>query len=145
MSHQLIVLAVLPLAALHWLRRRRLEPIDALGLLAVLLLLRCFLDPINNGYYHVPFLIALACYEGRRRQGQLPVLSLLAASLLWITFDRLLPTYHAGVEVNAFYLAWTIPLCATLLLWQLRVGLPRWRRAPAVPRRPAAAGQRAGS
>jgi Glycosyltransferase family 87 len=128
-AHQIIVLLALPLGAVHWLRRRKLQPIDALGLLAVLLLLRCILDPVNNGYYHVPFLLALVTYEAVRRRGELPVLSLIATSMLWITFDRLLPEYHAGALVNAFYLAWTVPLCIALLLWQLRVPLPRRRRA----------------
>jgi hypothetical protein len=37
-----------------------------LALLALVMLLRCALDPANNGYYHVPFLLALVAADAVR-------------------------------------------------------------------------------
>ena len=49
-------------------------------LLALLLLLRCVLDPWNVVYYELPFLLALLCWEALCRPERPPVLAL-AASL----------------------------------------------------------------
>jgi hypothetical protein len=83
----------LPLAAaatLGWRYRRvrtgaealdaidpRSDPADAIGLLALVLLLRCTLDPSFCSYYLVPFQIALLAWELLRRPGA-PLGSLLA-------------------------------------------------------------------
>src|SRR5205085_855195 len=44
-------------------RRRRRVPDDTLELLALFLLLRCMLDPLDNDYYHAPSLLCLATWE----------------------------------------------------------------------------------
>lgn len=91
------------------LRKRVLEnPRERLlPLLALVLLLRALLDPINNGYYHVPFFMAL-----------------LAADALTASF---LPTAiaAAGLQVGrmvvdtpptqtVLYLAWVVPFVVYL-------------------------------
>lgn len=48
---------VVPLAFAH--RVRQDVVVRAFPLLALVMLLRCALDPANNGYYHVPFLLAV--------------------------------------------------------------------------------------
>jgi Glycosyltransferase family 87 len=58
------------------------DPADALGLLALLVLLRCTLDPSNVSYYHVPFVIALLAWETITRRG-LPLISLLTIAGIW--------------------------------------------------------------
>jgi hypothetical protein len=58
------------------------DPADALGLLALLVLLRCALDPSNVSYYHVPFVIALLAWETITRRG-LPLISLLTIAGIW--------------------------------------------------------------
>lgn len=136
--HPLIVALALPLGLLY-LRRRGARPAhDALGLLALLLLLRCLLDPVNNLYYHVPFLLALLAWEARR--GGRPALTALSAAMLAITF------HHVGAPgrdalVFATYLVWTVPL-AGYLGWSV-LGPVGWRPralrlgAPAAAERPA--------
>jgi hypothetical protein len=107
--HPLIVLLPIPLGLL--LVRRRGDADAALGLLALLLLLRCAIDPVDNGYYHVPFLMALAAWEGLRRDG-LPVLSLVSATVLWVLV-RHVPVEHSDAT-SAAYLAWAIPMVGVL-------------------------------
>lgn len=59
--------------------RRREE--DVLGLLALVFLGRCLLDPVDNVYYHAPFLMSLVAWEGLR-SGALPRISLAVSALL---------------------------------------------------------------
>ena len=111
----LIVGLALPLSALFWRRRAQLQRQDVLALLALLFLLRCALDPQDNEYYHLPFLVALAAWEGLRRQG-LPLVTMLAATAMWLVFDQLAPPSGYGAT-TAMYLAWVVPLTAWLALW----------------------------
>lgn len=133
-SHPLIVALAVPLGLLV-LWRRRWRPIgyDALALLALLFLLRCVLDPVNNIYYHVPMALTLLGYEATVRRGA-PLLTLFAALATWLTFD-------AGVALaegprTLAYLGWTLPLAVHLGRLAMgsgpvdspaRVGLGVWR------------------
>jgi Glycosyltransferase family 87 len=118
LTHPLIVLLGLPLGALY-LRRRRDAGAreDALGLLALLLLARCLLDPWNIDYYHAPFLLALLSWEAVARDGW-PRLTVLAGALLAATFPASLTTMSAmSAEPLRYclpYLAWALPLAAWL-------------------------------
>ena len=105
--HPLIVLLAVPLTLLWWTSQRR-TPDDVLALLALLFLLRCLLDPVNNAYYHVPFLLSLVAWEGLTRRGP-PVVSLLSAAAVYYTI------YKAGwvddiAARNALYLLATLPV-----------------------------------
>jgi hypothetical protein len=110
LSHPLIIALAVPLT---WplLRRRGA---DALGLLVVLFLLRCLLDPWNNGYYHVPFLLALVAWESTRRRG-LPLVSLAAAVAMTLESSPVLGARSPDLH-NLTYLAWTLPLLAHVAL-----------------------------
>jgi hypothetical protein len=117
-----VIALALTLSLVFWLRRRGFVPADTLGLLALVLLLRCLLDPMNNDYYHVPFLTFLIAWEGIRVRG-LPVLSLFAAAVLWATTRSqwLSPESlgeHFYLVNNVFYLACMVPL-ACWLTWAL--------------------------
>jgi len=112
-THPLIVLLPIPLSYLYWRRRRFRLPEDALGLLALLFLLRCALDPVNTGYYHVPLILALAGWEGMRRKG-LPLVTMLTALALWLTYTQVAPPNMGPAVAYAFYLAWTVPLAVLL-------------------------------
>jgi hypothetical protein len=117
-----VIALALGLSLFFWLRRRGFVPADTLGLLALLLLLRCLLDPMNNDYYHVPFLTFLIAWEGIRVRG-LPVLSLFAAAVLWATTrSQWLSPESLGEQFylvnNVFYLACMVPL-ACWLTWAL--------------------------
>jgi len=114
------VIVALMLTLVFWRRRRGLLPADTLGLLALLLLLRCLLDPLDNDYYHAPFLICLIAWEGLRVRG-LPVLSLVAAAGLWATISSpWLSPAALGDQFylvnNLFYLSWALLLGGWLAL-----------------------------
>jgi hypothetical protein len=126
---QLLVGAVALGAGLARLRRRRALPIDAaLAFLAALLLARCLLDPMNLGYYAVPFLAALAAWETSRRTG-LPIVTATVSVVAWAT---LMHPPASPALACALYLAWSLPLTAYLLTAALGAG----RGAPYAAKRP---------
>jgi hypothetical protein len=109
----LIVLLAVPLSAAWWMRAggRRRDRTDALGLLALLMLLRCMLDPWNVVYYELPLVIALLAWEVERGH-RAPVLALLTTGAVWISFQ----SYDAAVGYGPYlaFLAWSLPLLAVL-------------------------------
>jgi hypothetical protein len=142
LSHPLIVLLPLPLAALLWRRGDR-RPDDALLLLALLFLLRCLLDNWNNDYYHAPFFLSLLAWETVRRPGT-PYLSLAVAVLLGASFWPEQTQIFAGSLADApllfaLYVAWTVPLAALLAVALYRPDLLRqYHRRRGASARPAA-------
>jgi hypothetical protein len=132
LSHPLIVLLPAILALVVW--RRRCDP---LALLALVLLARCVLDPVDNEYYHAPFLLALLAYEtmARRRLPQIPFLTLFSAAGLWLTFSVLQGHGASPALTNAVYLAWTGAVALRLLpaagLFPRVAWRERFRSAPA--------------
>jgi hypothetical protein len=132
-SHPLIVLLPLPLTLLLLRRRKERAAEHALGLLALVLLLRCALDPVDNGYYHVPFLLALGAWELTTRRG-LPLISMLSSLVLWVVVAKI--PLQALPTASAIYLAWAAAMAATLA-WGLygatrRAGrlVAGWPRSP---------------
>jgi hypothetical protein len=117
-SHPLILAAGFVVAVLWWRYRRDAEPADALMLLALVFLLRCLLDPLTNSYYHLPFLMALAAWEGLRRRGP-PLLTAAATALLAATIS-LANSGLALPALNRFYLVWALPFAALLSLLAFR-------------------------
>jgi hypothetical protein len=122
-THPLIVAISVPLALL-WLRVRRATSSreDVLLLLALILLLRCVLDPFNNIYYSLPFLMALLSWEtlGARRA---PVVTLGSTAVLWLIFQKLPGQVTPDVQSLA-YMAWAL---ATGLWLALTLFAPeRW-------------------
>lgn len=113
-SHPLIVGLAVPLSALFALRLRagRVSRTDALALLALLLLLRCLLDPWNTIYYALPAILALVAWEGLSRPA-LPVGAMALAALTWLTFVAL-PEHVSADGLAAVYLAWALPAAAVL-------------------------------
>src|SRR5205085_1063252 len=94
--------------ALLLARRVRANPWErALPLLALVLLLRCLLDPVDNGYYHEPFFIALVAADALT--GSL-VPTLVATAVLGF----LTATTPPPGTLNAIYLVWAIPFAAYL-------------------------------
>jgi hypothetical protein len=112
-AKQLIVISAFLLAVPLLLRRRRLSPADPLLFLAFVLLLRCVLDPFDNPYYHLPFLIAFLAWESLTLRGA-PVLSAAAsfAFLLHTGAAETLTAIPAYTTHCVMYLAWTLPLLA---------------------------------
>ena len=111
--HPLIVFVALPLSLLA--ARRKADP---LALLALLLLLRCVLDPWNNTYYMLPCVLALAAWEPLR-YGRPPLFALATVVATFISMERIFDV--APLDVVALsYLVWALPLAA-FLVWRLYV------------------------
>jgi hypothetical protein len=130
LTHPLIVALALPLSLAWWFSRRR-TPDDALALLALLFLLRCLLDPVDNVYYHVPFLLSLMAWEGLVRRG-LPLVSILSSATIYYAINKAGWTDDLVLR-NALYLAATLPVAATLAV---RLYVPRRASRRSVSRRP---------
>lgn len=113
LTHPLIALLVVP-ASLLWARLRGAAAGEqVLVLLALLLLVRCMLDPWNTIYYALPFLLALLAWEALQRPARPPVLAVVATVLVWVTFQRA-PQWLSPDMQCAFFLAWSLPLAAWL-------------------------------
>ena len=103
----------IPIGWLFWRRRATFEPSDALGLFALLMLLRCVLDPWNIDYYHAPFLLSLLAWEALSRDGW-PRLTLFAGVALALTFPATLDSMSQmsaeSLRYCLTYLVWALPL-----------------------------------
>jgi len=119
-SHPLILLAALLLPLGLALRRRSLAVSgpDAMALLALLALLRCLLDPVDNLYYHAPLLLALAGWDALAARS-LPYRVLLGAAVLELLSRWQTPTLDPA-PFNALYLGVAGIATAALVavLWQ---------------------------
>jgi hypothetical protein len=115
-THPLIVLlgVLLPLALLVRTRLRPAPQETALALLALLFLLRCMLDPMTVGYYHVPLLASLLALEALHRRGA-PLVSLVSSAVLWVLVAQI-PWGLEPAKVCTLYLACALPLAVYLAL-----------------------------
>jgi hypothetical protein len=105
-AHPFIALVAIAVPLIFAWRRGsfRLSGPQAMALLALLALLRCVLDPVNNIYYHEPLILALVGWDALASRG-IPVRSLVGAAiatLLWrwslgITDASALNTVYLGV------------------------------------------------
>ena len=130
-ARPLTVLVPLALCLLLAGRLRSRPWTDGLLLLALVLLLRCVLDPWNVAYYELSFVLALCAWELHARR-DLPVMSLTATLLAWLTLVKLPLLIEPDLQALAF-LAWSVPLTVLLtvrLAAPDRLRLPG-RRAPA--------------
>ena len=64
-----------------WWFSPRPTPDDALALLALLFLVRCLVDPVDNASHYVPFLLSLLAWEGLVRR-RLPLVSILTSATI---------------------------------------------------------------
>jgi hypothetical protein len=116
-AHPLIIAVMVPLTALYFrLRsRHRRRALDGVLLLALLLLLRCALDPWDNSYYPLPFLLALVGWETLARERP-PVLALGASLAAWLVLQD---AASAGLSPDAqalLFLVVTVPALIALSL-----------------------------
>jgi hypothetical protein len=109
-----IVLGAFALSLLWAWRRRATGSAreDALLLLALILLVRCAIDPWNNAYYAVPAVVSLGAWEALTRRG-LPVASAAVLAFTWLSFVRL-PMYLEPDGLALAYALWIVPVLAAL-------------------------------
>jgi hypothetical protein len=141
-AHPLIIAITVPLTlACFWLRSRGQRPRSAqepLLLLMLLLLLRAALDPWNNDYYVLPFLIVLVVWEGLYCD-RLPVLSLLAALAAWFSIQATSgSTFQVSPDLQAasfmlFSVPATVAICAALFGPRMPRAVRRRRQLGIVP------------
>ena len=108
-AEPLVIAIAAALSVLFWRRRRGYDTADALTLFALVMLLRCYLDPMSVSYHHAPFYTALAAAETLRFR-RMPVLTIAVAGLMMVT--SALAT--SPDLMNAVYLAWALPMSAFL-------------------------------
>jgi hypothetical protein len=103
LSHPVILFIGLGLPVLMWWRAGgRPAPRELLVASALVLLLRCVIDPGSAAYYHLPLLLTLVvldAWDGR----SLPVLSLTGTALTFVVLDRA-PQYLAPGATNLVYI-----------------------------------------
>ena len=107
LTHPLITATVLPVSLVAWRFRGLAQREHALGALAVLMLLRCVLDPWNIAYYAVPLLIALASWECLCC-GRPPVATAVVTAMTWVSCAWL-PSRAGGDVEFLIYMAWVLP------------------------------------
>ena len=107
LTHPAIVLAAIPVTILA--SRRGIRAEGVLPLLALLFLVRCVFDPVDNFYYHLPLLLTLLAWDLQARR-TLPWASLAATACLVET-----NSFLTGMQASVFYFAWTALLGMTLV------------------------------
>jgi Glycosyltransferase family 87 len=135
LSHPLIVLlgVIIPLLVAVRYRgaARHVRTSELLTATALVLLLRCVIDPECVAYYHLPFLLALLVMDanaGRR----LPLAGLLGAAVVYVVLDRF-PTYLPASAADLAYIAATATAALILVRSLARAPLPALMRRAAEP------------
>jgi hypothetical protein len=98
---------------------------DALGLLALVLGIRCVLDPWNTDYYALPCVLALVAWEAGVLR-RVPVFAVFASLLTYLTIFQLPDLASPDLQAAA-YLGWAVP---GLLFLALRLARPRGAKEP---------------
>jgi hypothetical protein len=109
LTHPLVVATflIVPLAVWAWRGRFGIDPERAIALVALLALLRCALDPVDNLYYHAPLLLSLLAWDAVRPLGRLPLRGLCGAAFV-LLFSRWSSNLGDLQAFNLAYLAVTV-------------------------------------
>ena len=110
-AHPLVAALTLGLGAAALRGRRNVDP---LALFALLMLVRCALDPWNHAYYHTPFIVALIVWEVVEAR-RTPWLGALSAAWIGLVFDCSLPLS------DVLYAVWALPMIGWLSLRAMRL------------------------
>jgi hypothetical protein len=114
LAHSLIAGLGIPIGLLVvWRRGRQCRDV-ALPLVAMLFLLRCTLDPIDNTYYHLPLLLALLAWETTATDRAVPVVTLFAMPGHWVMFGLVEPA-ASPPAASRLYAVLTLLLFAYLV------------------------------
>lgn len=110
-AHPLVAALTLGVGAAALRRRRNVDP---LALFALLMLVRCALDPWNHAYYHAPFIVALIVWEVVEAR-RTPWLGALSAAWIGLVFHCSLPLS------DVLYAVWALPMIGWLSLRAMRL------------------------
>ena len=110
-AHPLVAALTLGLGAAALRGRRNVDP---LALFALLMLVRCALDPWNHAYYHTPFIVALIVWEVVEAR-RTPWLGALSAAWIGLVFHCSLPLS------DVLYAVWALPMIGWLSLRAMRL------------------------
>jgi hypothetical protein len=110
------LLIAVPLGWLHLRRQPRRQ--DAMRLLALVLLLRCALDPECGPYYTIPAIVALLAWEGL--DGRISLAALLATALFSLGEHEAVAAATL-VPAQVCWLAGTVGLTAYLIRGEFRL------------------------
>ncbi len=120
LSHPLIIgLGVAIPVGVWWRGARQPAARAMLAAAALVLLLRCVLDPESAPYYHVPILfvlLGLDALAGRR----LPTAGIAGSIVAYLVFERFWP-YLGNLQFNLLYIAVT-GTAAALLVREIGIG-----------------------
>jgi hypothetical protein len=117
----IIALSLLLPLALALRRGGRPEADRVLAVLALVFLLRCALDPVDNVYYHAPFVLAVLAWDVVRAP-RLPIGSILALAASYGIAE--VAAEHLSIEpLTWLYLA--AALCGTVALTRATYGTGR--------------------
>jgi hypothetical protein len=112
-AHLLIAWVGLPLSWLAY--RRGMARQNGLLLLALLLLLRCMLDPWDLGYYPLPFVVALLAWETTVKH-RAPIGAAVATAATWLIFEYLPNHLSANQQALSFIVPSVLALAAMSLV-----------------------------
>lgn len=142
-SHPLIVALAVPLGAFAWLRLRSRDrhamtgdtdrQSTAMVLLALLLLLRCMLDPWDNIYYPIPCVLALLAWESVSLR-RAPLLAFATTIAVYAGHHALGTIASPDVQALLFTL-WSVPLACGLLFFLVRQTASKPSNVPLADRR----------
>jgi Glycosyltransferase family 87 len=105
-------------------RHARQDPLRRIpAVLALVLLLRCMLDPLDNSSYHVPFFMAVITMSAL---GGSLAPTLVATAAIWLTrrFGEISPA-----ALSAWYIAWTVPFAVYLAGRAYGIDWAEWIRS----------------
>ena len=113
-THPAVVAVAFALAAVVWLRHRRLDLRQGLLLLAAVLLIRGMLDTWNFPYYEAPFLFAIVAWELHAHRGAARRSLLICALLSFSMISSVTLGMSADAQAVAF-LAWSVPVLGLMV------------------------------
>ncbi|HTU28705.1 MAG TPA: hypothetical protein VMF07_04945, partial [Solirubrobacteraceae bacterium] len=133
LGHTLPIAIAVPLTIAYALRTRR-EPghgrLDAMLLLALLLLLRCALDPWDAVYYPVPFLTAMLAWDATSSDRP-PLIAALASISGWFVCEGAVTRFDGNRDVLATLFALAVlPAIGAMCLRLFRCSTSRSTAAP---------------
>ena len=97
-SHPLAVALVLGLSILYWRRSVGRDPYDALQLLALLFLIRCVLDPLDDQLLPRSISAAIAMFEGLSCR-RIPIVTLTSTAAILVLGDFDFAARQTGSDV----------------------------------------------